>query len=65
MNLPGLRYANIGIAVAVVILVVGAILLKNAGEGALQGLCLGAFISCFAVYGFLDERARRRSKRSQ
>lgn len=65
MNLPGFKYANIGVAVAVVIMAVGGFLLRNAGEGAIQALGIGAFFACFAVYIGLEERARRRSKRSQ
>jgi hypothetical protein len=65
MTMPGIRYANMGIAVAAVVLVVGGILLRDAGEGALQALALAAFISGFVVYGFLDERNRRREERAK
>ncbi|MGC1851739.1 MAG: hypothetical protein WA687_04790 [Solirubrobacterales bacterium] len=63
--MDGIRYANIGAAVAFVILVVGRILLRNAGEGALHALVVVAFISCFVVYVTLDERAKRRHKHDQ
>lgn len=63
--MDGIRYANIGIAVAFVILLVGGILLRNAGDGALQALGAVAFISCFVVYISLDERNKRRKKRDQ
>lgn len=65
MNLPGIRYANIGVAVSFAILLVGGILLRDASEGLLQALVAVAFFSGLAVYGFLDERARRRRRRSQ
>jgi len=59
----GLRYANTGIAVAAVIVVGGAILFRNSGEGALQAVGLAGFVSAFAVFHFLDERAKRREKK--
>jgi hypothetical protein len=61
----GIRYANMGVGVAAVILVAGAILLKDAGEGAMQALGLGAFIACCVVYVTLDERDKRRRRRGQ
>jgi hypothetical protein len=61
----GIRYANMGVGVAAVILVVGRILLKDAGEGALQALCLVAFVACCVVYVSLDERNKRRNRRGQ
>jgi hypothetical protein len=63
--MDGIRYANMGIGVAAVILMVGAILLRNAGEAALQALGLVAFIACFVVYISLDERDKRRKRRGQ
>lgn len=63
--MPSLRYANIGLAVGTAIMLVGVILLRNAGEGAIQAVGLVGFVSVFAVYGFLDERARRRRERGQ
>jgi hypothetical protein len=62
MNREGLRYANIGLAVGIAILVVGAILFKGS-EGALEAIGLISFFSAFAVYYLLDERARRRNER--
>jgi hypothetical protein len=61
----GVRYANIGIAVAFVILLTGGILLRDAGEGPQGALGLVAFVACFFVYHTLDERAKRRNKRDQ
>jgi len=61
----GIRYANIGIAVAFVILLVGGVLLRNAGEGPLQALGLFAFIASLVVYISLDERDKRRKRRGQ
>jgi hypothetical protein len=55
----GLRYANIGLAVGVAILVSGSILFRNAGEGALKAVALVGFISAFVVFHTLDEWAKR------
>lgn len=56
----GVRYANMGLSVAFVILLVGGILLRDAGEGPQGALGLVAFAVGFSVYHFLDERAKRR-----
>ncbi len=65
MERASLRYANIGIGVAVVIMVAGAIFLRDAGEGALQAVGIGAFLAAMAVYVFLCEREERRKRRDQ
>jgi hypothetical protein len=65
MKMGGLRYANIGLAVEFVILLGAVIFLRHAGEGVLQATGLFAFFAAFAVYHFLDERAKRRAKRGQ
>jgi hypothetical protein len=59
----GVKYANIGLAVGMSILFGGALLLRNAGDGALQALMLVVFIVTFAVYHGLDERDKRRRRR--
>ncbi|HEX3734251.1 MAG TPA: hypothetical protein VHU86_03760 [Solirubrobacterales bacterium] len=61
----GVRYANIGLGVGMTILVIGAILLKDSGEGALQALGLASFFLGFVVYHGLDERNKRRQGRDQ
>lgn len=61
----GVRYASIGFGVFLIILIGGAVLLRDAGEGALQAVFLIAFVACFAVYHGLDERAKRRESRDQ
>jgi hypothetical protein len=61
----GVRYANIGVGVGMTILVIGAILLKDAGEGALQALGLASFFLGLVVCHGLDERNRRRQRRDQ
>ena len=63
--MDGIRYANMGLAVAFVILLVGGILLRDAGKAALQALGLGAFIAAGVVYITLDERDKRRRRRDQ
>lgn len=65
MIVGGVRYANIGLGVGMLTLVVGVIFLKDAGEGALQALVLGSFFLTFAVYHGLDERDKRRRSRGQ
>ena len=65
MKVSGLKYANIGIAVAFVIMTVGAILLRDAGEGPKQFLGIGAFLAALTVYLLLFERAKRRNRRDQ
>ncbi len=61
----GMRNANIGVAVGAVIIFAGGFLLRHAGEGPLQLVVLTAFISAIAVHHVLDEREKRRRKRSQ
>jgi hypothetical protein len=60
--MTGLRYANIGLAVSAVILVVGVVLFRDSGEEALQGVGLAAFVIGSAVYLSLEKRAERREK---
>jgi hypothetical protein len=59
----GLRYANTGIAVAAVIIVGGAVLFRDSGEGALHAVGLVGFVSAFVVFHVLDERAKRRARK--
>jgi hypothetical protein len=59
-----MRNANIGLAVGLTVLFVGAFLLRHS-EGALQILVLATFIIAFGTFHFLDEREKRRSKRDQ
>jgi hypothetical protein len=65
-TMRGLRYANIGLAVMMVLSVVGFILFRGVGEGAVQAsvwfsVCVGG-----AVYIGLSMRAdRRRGRRDQ
>jgi hypothetical protein len=61
----GMRNANIGLAVGLVVLFGGAFLLRHSGEGPLQFVMLAALISAFGVFHFLDEREKRRRDRSQ
>ena len=65
MRPPGFKYANIGLAVYAVILTVGAILLRDAGEGALQALAIGAFLTGMLAYLLLFDWAKRRKQRNQ
>lgn len=65
MRPPGFKYANIGLAVYAVILTVGAILLKDAGEGAQKALAIGAFLTGMLVYLVLFDWSKRRKRRRQ
>lgn len=62
MDSSDFKYANIGIAVGVAVLVIGVFALKDSGEGAQQFLGIGAFVAAMAVYVGLSERARRRKR---
>lgn len=61
----GLRYAHIGLAVGLMVLVVGLILLRDAGDEARQAMALVSFVVTFVVYHGLDERNKRRKERDQ
>jgi hypothetical protein len=61
----GMRNANIGLTVGLVILFGGSFLFRNSGEGPLQLVVLATLISAFGVFHFLDEREKRRHDRSQ
>ena len=58
-----IRYANIGIAVGIAVIVLGVLLFRGEGEGALQAVALVGFVAGGGVYLFLDERAARRQER--
>jgi hypothetical protein len=59
----GLRYANIGIAVGMTIIIAGVFAFKDSSETAMQAIAMVGFFSAFAVFHFLDERARRRERK--
>jgi len=59
----GLRYANIGLAVSMVVLVGGVLIFRNSGDGPLGAVALATFFTAFGVYHFLDERDKRRKGR--
>jgi hypothetical protein len=58
-----IRHANVGIAVAAVVLAVGVFVFKDAGEGALQAVGLVGFVSALFVSHTLDAHAKRREER--
>jgi membrane protein YqaA with SNARE-associated domain len=58
----GIRYANIGLIVAVAILVIGVLLFKDSSEAAMQAVAMIGFVVGAGVYYILDERATRRDK---
>lgn len=59
----GVRYANIGVAVATVIIGTGVLLFKDSSEAAIQAVGLVGFVVGAAVYAVLDERATRREEK--
>jgi hypothetical protein len=61
----GMRRAHIGAGVGFLVMLAGAILFHDAGEGVIQAVGLVGFIVACGVYLFLDERARRRQERDQ
>jgi hypothetical protein len=61
--LDGIRYANIGAAVATAIIGIGVILFKDSGEAAIQAVGLVGFVIGAVVYAVLDERATRREEK--
>ena len=61
----GVKYANIGLAIGIPVLAIGAFLFKDAGEGASYAVLFASFVTTFAVYHGLDERDKRRRRRDQ
>jgi sugar phosphate permease len=62
-NDSGFRYANIGLAVAALIIVAGVVAFRNSSEAAMQVTAIAGFVIGFGVYHYLDERAEARRKR--
>jgi hypothetical protein len=60
--MAGLRYAKIGLAVFIALIVPGVFLVRNAGDAAIQAVGAVSFIAGCAVYLILDMRAERRQK---
>ncbi len=60
--MEGIRYANIGLAVAMPILVVGVVLFRDAGEGVVQIIGMTSFFLGLAIYHGLERRAKRRRR---
>jgi hypothetical protein len=58
----GLRNGNIGIGVAVIILALAVVFLRDSGEGTIQAVGLFALFSAFAVAHLLDGLERRRQR---
>jgi hypothetical protein len=56
------RYAHIGVAAGLAVLIVGVILFRHS-EDALHAVSLATFATAFGVFHFLDERNKRRERR--
>ena len=63
--MEGIRYANIGAAVAAAFILPGVLLFKDAGEGVVQAIGWAGFVLGGVIYKGLDERNRRRQERDQ
>ncbi len=61
-----MRYMNIGLAVAMTIVIAGVVAFRNSSEAAMQATVLVAMFVGLALGLWLDTRAQRRSsKRAQ
>jgi hypothetical protein len=58
-----IRHANFGIAIAAVVLLVGVLIFKDAGESALEIVGIVGFVSAFVVAHALDAIASSRESR--
>jgi hypothetical protein len=63
--MEGIRYANIGIAVAAAVILPGVLLFEDAGEAVIGTIGLVGSVLGAAVYNGLYERNRRRRQRDQ
>lgn len=64
--MEGVRYANIGIAVAAAIAIAGVLIFKNSNEAAIQVVALvGLFIGLAVAEGLNSRATRRNEKRTQ
>lgn len=61
--MKGLRYANIGLGVMMVLSVIGLLLFRSVGEGAMRASVWFSVVVGFVVYFVLDRRAERRERR--
>jgi|GEM_PF-1908929 len=57
------KHANIAIAVIGAVAFVGALLVRNAGEGAMQLVGLAALVAGFGTYALLSVRRERQERR--
>jgi hypothetical protein len=60
-----IRYGNIGIGVAAVIIVAGVLIFKDSSEAAMQASALVGTFAGLAVALILMDRAERRKRRRQ
>jgi hypothetical protein len=63
--MEGIRYANIGLAVAAAVIFPGVLLAKDAGEAVIVTIGFVGSVLGAAVYNGLYERNRRRQERDQ
>jgi hypothetical protein len=60
----GLRYANIGLVVGTSIFIAGTLAFRGSSEAGMQATALVGFFAGFAIYHYLDERAKKRRRRA-
>lgn len=63
--MESIRYGNIGIGVAAIIIVAGVLVFKDSSEGAMQVSALVGAFTGLAVALILMDRAERRKRRRQ
>ena len=61
----GMRNANIGLLVSIILLVAGAVIFKDANRMLYGSVGLISLFIGIGVYVLLDERDRRRTRRSR
>lgn len=57
------RHIGIAFITGIAILIAGILVFGESNEVAMRALALVSFFSVFAVFHFLDERAKRRAKK--
>ncbi len=60
--MEGLRYAHIGLAVGIAIMIVGVLVFKDSSEAAMQACALFGFFVALVIANVFDARAKRRKK---
>lgn len=59
------RHIGVALAIGISIMAAGVFLFKDSSEAAMQAVAFVGFFTVFAVFHFLDERAKRDRERPQ